>query len=536
MDARIWTGHPDQPEAQALAIRDDRIVAVGSDEEVQAWVGPETRVESLDGRRVLPGFHDAHWHLPTRATADLTAAGSVDEIVRRLEAWAAGLGAGLAGDRADDLSQRWITGRGWTPDMFPAGAPHRSYLEEAFPDTPVLLTDRDGHLVLANGRALELAGVTGETPSPPGGEVELDGAGEPTGVLKETAMGLVRGLLPPPTEEEVYRLLLDEMQRAASLGLTALQVANAPSPPAQAAFLRALQEDSLHVRLRIAVPFQRDASLRDLVRWTTLRDEHTGPYLRFGTAKGMLDGTVDGGTAAMLEPYAVGGGRGIPMWEPHELAQAVARYDSAGLQIQLHAIGDGAIRMALDAFQALPDPNARRHRIEHLEVPHPDDLPRFAAMGVLASTQAIFATPDATTLTNYAPRLGPDRAARAMPFRSLDQAGAVQAFGSDHPVFPMDPLLGVYTAVTRQLPDGTPQGGWEPHERITLEAALRHYTWGSAYAAFREEELGTLQPGMMADLVVLSDEILGEPPSALLTTRPVLTMMGGRVTWRVPDV
>jgi predicted amidohydrolase YtcJ len=251
----------------------------------------------------------------------------------------------------------------------------------------------------------------------------------------------------------------------------------------------------------------------------------------------MLDGTVDAATAAMLAPYARGGGQGIPMWTDEELTNALVRYDSAGLQVELHAIGDRAIRMALDGYERLArsrGPRDRRPRIEHLEVPDPADIPRFASLGVIASTQAIFAGPDKTTLENYVPMLGPERSARAMPFKALDDAGARQAFGSDYPVFPMDPLLGTWIAVMRQMPDETPAGGWHPQHRIGVEAALRHYTLDAAFAAHGERELGTLRPGMLADFVVLSEDILAGDPRALLRAKPVLTVMGGRDTHRAP--
>lgn len=525
LEARIWTGDPHRPEATALAIAGDRVTAVGSDREIRRWVGPETRVERLGGLRVVPGFHDAHMHLPTRRTADLAGAGSPEGIVERLRAFAADLPSGA-----------WLTGRGWTPDLFGDGVPDRAVLDAAFPDRPVWITDRDGHLGLANARALELAGVTRTTADPPGGQIDRRGDGSPSGLLREgSAMRLVSRLLPAPSAAEVQAALAAELRRMASLGLTAVQLANEPSEPLAAALLRTLEGDSLHVRFRVAVGFTPLTDAARLDEYTALRDAHRGPYLRYGVAKGMLDGTVDGGTAAMLEPYARGGGTGIPMWEQDRLNRMVARYDSAGIQVQLHAIGDRAIRMALDAFEYAARTNGtvgRRHRVEHVEVPHPDDLPRFAELGVVASTQAIFPTPDATTLNNYVPLLGPERAARAMPYRALDDAGAVQAFGSDYPVFPIDPLLGIYTAVTRQLPDGTPQGGWHPEHRISVEAALRHYTWGSAWAAFREDELGVLAPGMLADFVVLSEDILQGPPTRLLEARVLLTVMGGRDRWR----
>jgi len=524
LNGRIWSGDSSITGATALAIRGDRIIAVGDDGTVRALAGDATVIEDLEGRRVIPGFHDAHWHLPTRRQADLVAAKDPAEVVRRLQEFARTLPV-----------DAWITGRGWTPDMFPRNTAHKRYLDEAFPDRPVVLTDRDGHQTLANQRALSIAGVDLETREPPGGAIIRDDDGTPTGLLQETASALVRQHLPEPTADEIHAALLHEMHRAAAFGLTGLQLANAPSDAERTAFERALAEDSMLVRWRVALPFVKDVSDSALAAYAALGARWSGPLLRTGIAKGMLDGTVDAATAAMLEPYAIGEGRGLPRWTAADLNDAVSRYDAAGIQVELHAIGDLAVRMALDAFEEAAQrngPRDRRHRVEHLEVPHPDDLPRFAQLGVIASSQAIFATPDATALENYVPMLGPVRAAWAMPFKALDDAGAPQAFGSDYPVFPMDPLLGTWIAVTRQLPDGSPAGGWQPQHRIAVESALAHYTRGSAYAAFRERELGTLAPGMLADLVVLSEEIIGTEPRALLRAKPVLTLMGGRETYR----
>jgi predicted amidohydrolase YtcJ len=296
--------------------------------------------------------------------------------------------------------------------------------------------------------------------------------------------------------------------------------------------------DSIRLRFRIAVPFTEAATDSVLAAYAERAQRETGPYLRFGIAKGMLDGTIDAGTAAMLEPYTGSESRGLPMWELTPLINTMARYDRAGLQVELHAIGDRAIRLALDAFDSLGvrnGPRDRRGRVEHLEVPHPQDIPRFKQLGVIASTQAIFAMPGPTAQANYVPLLGPVRERRAMPFKSLDEAGAIQAFGSDYPVFPMDPLLGIYIAVTRQMPDGTPRGGWVPEQRISVERALHFYTWGSAYAAYREHELGVLAPGYLADLVVLSEDILVPDAQALLRTKPVLTVLGGRAVYRARE-
>ncbi len=525
-NANIWTGDTANPSATALAVRGDRIIAVGGDAEMLALADEQTAREDLQGKRVIPGLHDAHWHFPTRRSADLVGASGTADLVSRLAAF------------ERDLPQdAWLVGRGWTPDMFPGNRAHKDVLDAAFPNRPVLITDRDGHQALANTAALRLAAISAETRDPTDGVIVRDARGAPTGLLQESAMGLVRRLLPVPSELEVYLALREQMRKAAALGLTAVQMAAATTPIEDAAFARAIAEDSMQLRFRIAVPFTEAATDSALEAYAARARDATGPYLRFGIAKGMLDGTVDAGTAAMLEPYAGSESRGLPMWELDPLVRTLVRYDRAGIQVELHAIGDAAIRLALDGFERLAQANGprdRRGRIEHLEVPHPADIPRFRQLGVIASTQAIFATPDATALNNYVPLLGPQRERRAMPFKALDDAGAIQAFGSDYPVFPMDPLLGIYTAVTRQLPDGTPRGGWVPEQRIGVAQALKHYTWGSAYAAYREQELGVLAPGYYADLVVLSEDILTGDAQAILRAKPMLTILGGRATFRAP--
>ena len=528
LNGLVWTGDSARPAATALAIRGDSIIAVGYDAEIEALAGETTRIENLGGRRVVPGFHDAHWHLPARRDADLTGAPTVDSIVARLQAFAATL-----------PPDAWVTGRGWTPDMFEANTATSAAIDAAFPDRPVLIVDRDGHQSIANRVALRLAGIGRTTIAPAGGAIDRARDGTPTGLLRETAAWPVKARIPAPSADEVYAALRATMAAAARDGLTALQVANGLNEAEEEAFARALAEGTLLMRFRIAVPFVPLPSDSALAEWTARRDRDRGPLLRHGIAKGMLDGTVDARSAAMLAPYAVGGGTGLPRWSLDTLVETIARYDSAGIQVELHAIGDAAIRQALDAYEAVgrrAGPRDRRHRIEHLEVPDPADLPRFRALGVIASTQAVFATPDPTALQNYVPLLGPERAARAMPFKALDDAGAVQAFGSDYPVFPMSPILGMQMAVFRQLADGTPAGGWEPQHRIGVEAALRHYTRDAAYAAFREREIGMLAPGMLADLVVLSDDILDATLATFTRARPVLTVMGGRDTYRDPTL
>ena len=530
VNARIWTGEAARPMAQAMAIRGDRLVAVGTDSLVRALRGPNTRLVDLAGQRVVPGFIDAHWHLPTQARADLTNAGSPAEMVRRLQVWARTLPAGA-----------WVVGRGWTPSDFPDNAPDGRFLNAAFPDRPVILTDRDGHQSLANAVALTRANVTRTTVDPPQGRIERGADGSPTGLLKEAASALVSRMVPAPTAADIVRQLDEQTRSAASFGLTMVQEASArePSGAVYDALEQASASGALRVRFRVSVPFNPNATTDVLRRYLSVRDAHTGTMLRYGIAKGMLDGTVDAKTAAMLTAYAGTDDTGLPFWSANVLNRGVARYDSAGLQVELHAIGDKAIRMALDAYQGaarLNGTTGRRHRVEHVEVPDPADLPRFKQLGVIASTQAIFASPDVTTLTNYAPLLGPVRSARSNAFKYFDNAGAVQAFGSDYPVFPMDVLRGIYTAVTRQMPDGTPRGGWYPASRISVEAAVRHYTHDAAYAAFMEQETGTIAQGKLADFVVLSKDIFVVPPADLLRTRVMLTVVGGREVHRSTGV
>jgi hypothetical protein len=484
LNARVWTGDPAQPAAQAFAVRGERLLAVGDEAVVRALAGAATAIVDLDGRRVVPGFNDAHWHLPARPGARLDNTGSVAVIVERLRAYAAA-----------HPGEPWLVGRGWMPNDFPDLTAHRRYLDVAFPDRPVVIRDRDGHQALANSRALALAGVTAATADPEDGRIEREADGSPTGLLKERAARLVLERLPPMTAEATYSMLLEEMNSAAAFGLTSLQDATAGgfTEIEQAAVDRALAAGAMKVRYRIPVPFSAEVTPSQLAGYAELSARTRGSLLSHGIAKEIIDGTVDAQTAAMLEPYTGTGERGLPMWSAADLDRTVAAYDRAGLQVQLHAIGDAAIRMALDAFEhaaQVNGPRDRRHRVEHVEAPALADLPRFKALGVIASTQAIFATPDANALQSYAPLLGPVRAAQANAFQMFDQAGAVQAFGSDYPVFPMDPLLGIYTATTRQTPSGEPPGGWHPQNRIPVEAALAHYTRDAAFASFEEDLTG----------------------------------------------
>lgn len=541
VNGKIWTADETHPQAEAIAILGDKILAVGSTKEVRALASAETAIVDLKGRLVVPGFYDSHLHFPgaTINAVRLDGVETLPEFQNKLSEFAR-LHPKLA----------WITGGGWGYSAFPNQTVDKKYIDAVISDRPVYVSERDGHMGLANSNALQVAGITRDTPDPPNGHIMRDASGEPTGELKEDAQGLIYSHVPANSEQETYETLLQHMDEAAAAGLTSVQNASW-SRNDQPVYVRALAANALKLRFRFATPIlpsdggsPKDHNLKkpltseDLEYYKELRDSFQGPLMKFGAIKGFLDGTVDARTAAMFEPY-VGGGTGIPFWEQSDLNRTVALYDKEGFQVMLHAIGDKAINMALNAYEYAAKTNGtsgRRHRIEHAEVPRLSDLPRFKSLGVIASTQALFANPDATTLQNFAVLLGPERASHADAFKIYDDAGAVQVFGSDWSVFDLAPLKGIYCAVTRMTPEGTPEGGWYPAGRISVEAALRHYTRDGAYASFDEESKGTLTAGKLADMVVLSQDILTIPASDIKSTRVLLTVMGGKTTYQAQSL
>ena len=540
VNGKIWTADDARPPAEALAVSGDKVLAVGSSQEIRALAGPNTVTVDLGGRLVVPGFQDSHLHFPGASVNSVELDG-----IETLQ----GFQKKLADHARSHPKATWITGGGWGYSAFPNQTVHKKYIDAVISDRPVYVGERDGHMGLANSKALQLAGITRDTKDPPNGHIMRDANGEPTGELKEAAQSLIRPHIPRESTEEIYQSFLKHMDEAAADGLTAAQNASW-SPEHQPVFERALKENAFKLRIRFApliLPKDGGApkehylktplTAADLTEYKRLRDTFKGPIMEFGSIKGFLDGTVDARTAAMFEPY-VGGGTGIPFWEQDDLNKTVALYDKEGFQVLLHAIGDKAINMALNSFEYAAKTNGtqgRRHRVEHGEVPRLSDLPRFKQLGVIASTQALFAMPDATVLTNYAVLLGPERASHANAFKLYDDAGAVQVFGSDWGVFDFSPLRGIHVAVTRLTAEGTPKGGWYPDNRISVEAALRHYTRDGAYANFDEQKRGTLTPGKLADLVVLSKDILTIPPMDILKTKVLLTVMGGKDTYRDKD-
>ncbi len=546
VNGQIWTGDDRRPKAEALAVGGDKLLLVGSTAEVKTLASSDTAIIDLKGRFVVPGFQDSHLHFPGKSVndVDLHGAETLQEFQRRLAEFA---------KAHPDLP--WITGHGWGYSAFPNQTVDKKYIDAVVSDRPVYVSERDGHMGLANSKALHIADVTGKTADPPNGHIMKGEGGEPTGEFKEAAQELIYEHIPPRSEDDMYQALLQHMDEAAAAGLTSVQDAYTDMG-AFPIFERAAAANKLKLRFRFApgiLPNEesggpsggapKDHKLTkylteaDLDSYRKLRNTFQGPLLKFGAVKGVLDGTVDARTAVMFEPY-VGGGTGIPFWEQDDLNKTVALYDKEGFQVLLHAIGDKAINMALNAFEYAAKTNrttGRRHRVEHAEVPLLSDLPRFKQLGVIASTQAMFANPDATVLENFAVLLGPERASHADSFKIYDDAGVVQAFGSDWGVFAFEPLPAIYCAVTRMTPEGTPAGGWYPAGRISVEAALRHFTRDGAYASFDEDLRGTLTPGKLADFVVLSKNILAIPSSEILNTEVLLTVMGGKDTYRDRD-
>jgi predicted amidohydrolase YtcJ len=528
VNGRVWTGEPRRPPAEALAVRGTRVLAVGTTAEIRRHAAKGTDVVDLRGRSLVPGFIDGHLHL-------LGGSLSLEEL-RLDDAFSFGALTGRIGAWANaHPDAHWVTGRGWAYSAFPGGLPSRAQLDAVVAERPSWLVSYDGHTGWANSAALRLAGLTRETKDPPGGEIVRDDKGEPTGALKESAMDLVARLVPKLLPHEKERVLRDGIAQAAAWGLTGVHQAGIDAEELE--ILRGALEAVPRLRVYAALDMEREPTPDALARQEELRRRFCGDRLRVGAVKGYVDGVVEARTAAMFEPYP-GGGTGLPGWTQDELDRAVAAYDKAGWQVMLHAIGDRGIDMALTAFERAARANGtsgRRHRVEHIEVPRPADLPRFKAAGVVASTQAMFPYPNQNHLGVYVPTLGPERARRALAFKAIDDAGAVQAFGSDWPVFTAEVVQGIACAVTRTTVEGTPAGGWEPSQRLGAEAALRHFTRDAAFAEHAEQDKGTLAVGKLADFAVLSQDLLAVAPERIKDTKVLLTVLGGQDTWRAKE-
>ena len=530
VNGRIWTGDAARPRAEALAVRGTTILAVGSTVEIRRLAEKATQIVDLKGRFLGPGFGDAHVGLMSASLAldavDLRGAATEAEVGRRIAAYA----------KANPAAP-WILGRGWSYAAFPGGLPHRKLLDELVSDRPAFLVSYDGHTGWANSPALLAAGLTRTAKDPAGGVVVREADGEPTGALKEEpAMAPVRRLIPEANPDRKASALRKGMALAASHGLTSVHDV-ALHEEDIAIFEQIAAESGFKVRVYSALPLVRGSSAAAVQALRQSKAKAQGPKWRIGAVMGFVDGVVESRTAAFFEPYP-GGGQGLLGWAEAELDRTVADFDKQGFQVLLHAVGDKAVSVALDAFERAGranGPTGRRHRVEHLEVARPQDLARFASLGVVASTQPPFAYPDKNHFEAYLPALGPERGARALAFKAIDDARATQAFGSNWPVCSPSVLQGLYSAVTRMTFEGTPAGGWEPSQRITMDAALRHYTRDVAFASLDDGNRGVLAAGKLADLVVLSEDPTAVAPERLLQMKVLLTVLGGQDTYRAKE-
>jgi predicted amidohydrolase YtcJ len=531
LGGRVFLADEAHTVVEALAVRDGRVLAAGSDAAVRRWIGPYTEVVELEGRLVTPGFNDAHIHFAPGGASllavNLLGTTSVAEVERRVAA-AAELAA----------PGEWILGRGWDHTRYPAaelgpgGWPTREALDRAAPRNPVLLSRVDGHVSWASGEAMRIAGIARATTPPAGGEIVRDARGEPTGLFLESAMGLLSRHVPPPTPDQVRRGVAAALELAARTGVTSVQTS---ASPADVRLYRELRDaGTLTVRVYAWHPLEPAtiAAFRSL----GVTAGHGDEWLRVGMLKGYTDGTLGSRTAYMLEPFSDDPStRGLPQYTDAQLDSLVQAADAAGLQVILHAIGDAANRQALDAFERAARANGarpRRHRIEHAQVLDPREIRRFRELGVTASMQPTHATSDMRWAEE---RIGHQRAAAgAYAWRSLLDAGATVVFGTDFPVEPMAPVEGIYSAVTRQSREepGAPAGGWIPEQRLTREEAIRLYTATPAFSEWEEARKGTLRPGMLADLVVWDRDLLTVPESEILEAAPVMTVVGGRPVFR----
>jgi predicted amidohydrolase YtcJ len=523
-NARIWTVDKARPNAEALAVLGERIVAVGSAAEVDAWHGPQTKVLDAQGKLLLPGFNDAHVHFVDGGDhlqdVQLKDAATPEEFARRI------------GERAKTTPKgEWVMGGDWDEQKWsPANLPTKELVDPVSPDTPVWVNRYDGHESLANSVTLHLAGITAKTPDPPGGEIVHDAQGNPTGVLKDAAQDLVVKVMPPMTPAHRMRAIHQAMDHAASVGVTSVQDMN-PSYDDVRTYAELQEKSALTVRI-YAAPLE--TGWRDQAK-IGIRRAFGTPLLRMGAVKGYADGSLGSETAYFFDPYTDAPDKhGLLSDEMHPVSamqQRLRSADAAGLQLCVHAIGDRGISMILDIFVQIEKANGkrdRRWRIEHSQHMAAKDFVRYARLGVIASVQPYHAIDDGRWAES---RIGPDRIKRTYAFRTFLENGVRLAFGTDWSVAPLSPMWTVYAAVTRATLDGKNPDGWLPEQKLTVAESIEAYTMGSAYAEFQEKEKGSITPGKLADFVVLSDDIFKIPPAAIKNVKIEATYLGGKLVY-----
>lgn len=520
INGRVWTGDPNRPEAEAIAVAGDRIVAVGTTADVRREAA-SAEIVDLAGRFVVPGFIDTHVHFVDGgfrlASVQLRDTSTRDAFVARLEAFAASVPAGT-----------WITGGDWDHTLWGGELPARAWIDAVTPRHPVWISRLDGHMALANSLALRHAGINRTVKDVAGGEIVRDAQGEPTGLLKDNAMSLVDSKVPPPPDAMKDRALEAAMRHVAAQGVTSIH--NMGSWDDLEVFARAQRSGRLSTRIYAAVPLQTWEKLRDVVASRRFGADGRGDAsLRMGALKGFVDGSLGSHTAAFHEPFTdAPRDRGLFINTPENLQRWIAGADRAGLHVLVHAIGDRANSTLLDIYERVArdnGPRDRRFRIEHAQHLSRTDIPRFASLGVIASMQPYHAIDDG----RWAERvIGPRRIETTYAFKSLLDAGAALAFGSDWFVAPPTPLEGIYAAVTRRTLDDRHPAGWVPEQKISVEQALTAYTRGAAYASFEEQVKGMIAPGMLADLTVMDRDLRAIPAHEIRQVQIVRTVLGGR--------
>jgi predicted amidohydrolase YtcJ len=518
---RVWTGDSARPWASAVAIRGDRIAAVGDSAEIARLVGPATRTLSSGAGLVTPGFMDSHTHFIDGgiqlASIDLRPATSPEDFIRRVKAFV-----------SERKPGEWILGGEWDHERWPgAPLPSRQWIDSVTPKNPVFVFRLDGHMALANTAALRKAGIGRSMRDIPGGVVVRDKSGAPTGVLKDGAMVPVEQVIPDPTPAQRDAALVRAMRYAAERGVTAVCHVSVPWLDL-GTYRRARADGRLITRIALYFPLATWHQVAD----TIARGGRGDDVLWIGGVKGYMDGSLGSGTALFYQPYADDPKTVGVLRTPEDSLRAwIGAADSAGLQVAVHAIGERANGLLLDIYDSLArahGPRDRRFRVEHAQHLRPVDVPRFGRGGIIASMQPAHLIDDA----NWAgKRLGPDRIKHSYVFRSLLASGAPLAFGSDWSVAPMDPILGIYAAVTRRSADGKNPGGWIPEQKISVEQALRAYTAGGAYGVFAEGRRGRLIPGYLADLVLLDRDLTRIPPEEIAQVKVTTTIMGGKVVF-----
>jgi len=524
VNGKVWTGDAARPWAEAVAVRDGKIVAVGTAAELRTLSPSGAKLVDLGGSLVLPGFIDSHTHFLAGGFAlksiQLREAKSRGDFVARIAAKARELGPG-----------RWIVNGDWDHQQFsPVELPRRDWVDAVTPDNPVCVNRLDGHMILANSAALKLAGVTRNTPVPPGGEIEMDPeTGEPIGILKDTAMELVYAKIPEPSFAEKLEAAGASVRHAAENGVTSVH------EMADASSFEVFQEMARLGRLTTRVHVYIPITEVELVARLKVKSPFGGPYLKLAGLKAFMDGSLGSATACFFEPYAddpkTSGLLHGQMYPEGIMERRILEADRAGLQLAVHAIGDRANSLLLDMYEkavAANGPRDRRWRVEHAQHLRPADISRFGKLGLVAAVQPYHAIDDGRWAEQ---KIGPERVRTTYPFESLRRAGAVLAFGSDWTVAPLSPILGIYAAVTRRTLDGKNPGGWVPGEKVSVEEAVRAYTANGAWVEFAEGAKGTIEAGKLADLVVLDRDIFTIPAEEIVRARVRMTILDGRIIY-----